>query len=240
MKQSTSGKRILNRLPHHVECNRVKAKTGAHVVQAGFSVNSGNNGSSCFDNGPVMDDGYKDDALEKLGVHRAAGPFTGGKYSIYEGGTRTPFITRWKGRIQPGVSDEVVCTIDLSASLAALTGTSIPDSAHTDSMNVLDALLGEPDAKGRDHLIQQDNGSNGTLGLRVGNWKLHHYAKRKSARNVVVERKLANTPVPEFQLFDLSSDPAETKNVIDDHPEVATKLKQRLAELVEAGRSRPK
>ncbi len=194
----------------------------------------------CSDNGPVMDDGYKDDALEKLGVHRAAGPFTGGKYSIYEGGTRTPFITRWKGRIQPGVSDEVVCTIDLSASLAALTGTSIPDSAHTDSMNVLDALLGEPDAKGRDHLIQQDNGSNGTLGLRVGNWKLHHYAKRKSARNVVVGRKLANTPVPEFQLFDLSSDPAETKNVIDDHPEVATKLKQRLAELVEAGRSRPK
>ena len=86
-------------------------------------------------------------------------------------------------------------------------------------IKVVETQLGEPDAKGRDHLIQQDNGSNGTLGLRVGNWKLHHYAKRKSARNVVVERKLANTPVPEFQLFDFSSDPAETKNVIDDHPE---------------------
>ncbi|MEM7314132.1 MAG: sulfatase-like hydrolase/transferase, partial [Planctomycetota bacterium] len=70
----------------------------------------------CSDNGPVMDDGYEDDALEKLGNHRAAGQFTGGKYSVYEGGTRTPFITRWPGTISPGTSDQVVCTIDLAAS----------------------------------------------------------------------------------------------------------------------------
>ena len=61
----------------------------------------------CSDNGPVMDDGYKDGALEQRGDHRAGGPYRGGKYSVYEGGTRTPFITRWKGRIQPGVSAEV-------------------------------------------------------------------------------------------------------------------------------------
>jgi len=60
----------------------------------------------CSDNGPVLDDGYKDDAIEKIGTHRAAGHFTGGKYSVYEGGTRTPFITRWKGRIKPGLSEE--------------------------------------------------------------------------------------------------------------------------------------
>lgn len=83
----------------------------------------------CSDNGPVLDDGYKDDAVEKLGSHLPAGPFSGGKYSVLEGGTRTPFITRWKGRIQPGVSDEMVCTIDLPASFAALTGASIPANA---------------------------------------------------------------------------------------------------------------
>jgi arylsulfatase A len=112
----------------------------------------------CSDNGPVMDDGYKDGALEQRGDHRAGGPFRGGKYSVYEGGTRTPFITRWKGRISPGVSHELVSTIDLAASLAALTGISLPADACTDSFDVSGALLGQPGAKGREHFIQQDNG----------------------------------------------------------------------------------
>ena len=65
------------------------------------------------DNGPVLDDGYKDQAVEKLGAHKVAGPLRGGKYSVHEGGTRTPFIARWRGTVAPRVSDEVVCTIDL-------------------------------------------------------------------------------------------------------------------------------
>ena len=54
------------------------------------------------DNGPVLDDGYQDDAVEKLGSHTPAGPFRGGKYSLFEGGTRVPFIVRWPGRVKPG------------------------------------------------------------------------------------------------------------------------------------------
>lgn len=191
----------------------------------------------CSDNGPVMDDGYKDDALEKLGDHRAAGPFTGGKYSVYEGGTRTPFITSWKGRIQPQVSDEVVCTIDLAASLAALTGQTLPDDACLDSFDVLGALLGDRDARGRDHLVQQDNGRSGSYGLRVGDWKLQRH-DRSSSRNQVVEKQLENTRVPKFQLFNLADDPAEKKNVIDQHPEVAEKLQQQLQKIIADGRSR--
>jgi len=191
----------------------------------------------CSDNGPVMDDGYKDFALEKLGNHRAAGPYRGGKYSVYEGGTRTPFITRWKGRIRPGVSDEVVSTIDLAASLAALTGTSLPADACLDSFDVSGALLGQAGAKGREHLIQQDNGQVGNYGFRVGNWKLVRHDS-KTARNTVVERQLANTPVPQFQLFDLAKDPGETKDVIAENPEIAERLKARLAGYIAAGRSR--
>jgi len=191
----------------------------------------------CSDNGPVMDDGYKDEALEKLGDHRAAGPFTGGKYSVYEGGTRTPFITSWKGRIQPQVSDEVVCTIDLAASLAALTGQTLPDDACLDSFDVLGALLGDRDARGRDHLVQQDNGRSGSYGLRVGDWKLQRH-DRSSSRNQVVEKQLENTRVPKFQLFNLADDPAEKKNVIDQHPEVAEKLQQQLQKIIADGRSR--
>ena len=192
----------------------------------------------CSDNGPVLDDGYKDGAIERNGEHRAAGPFSGGKYSVFEGGTRTPFITRWKGRIKPGRSDKLVCTIDLAASCAALTAQSLPDDGCLDSFNILGALLGEPDVSGRDHLLQQNNGNNGSYGLRTGDWKLHRYDK-KSARNVVVEKQLANTKVPQFQLFNIAEDPSETANVIDEHPEVGGRLKSQLARLIENGRSRP-
>lgn len=192
----------------------------------------------CSDNGPVLDDGYQDGAIEKIGEHRPAGPYSGGKYSVYEGGTRTPFITRWKGRIKPGVSDEVVCTIDLAASCAALTGEPLPEDACLDSFNLLGALLGEQNAGGRDHLVQQDNGSSGTFGLRAGEWKLHRYDKQ-SARNVVVKKELANTQVPQFQLFNIAADPTEATNVIDEHPDVANRLKSQLARLIEDGRSRP-
>lgn len=192
----------------------------------------------CSDNGPVLDDGYQDGAIEKIGNHRAAGPYSGGKYTVYEGGTRTPFITRWQGRIMPGVSDEMVCTIDLAASIAELIGQSLPDGSCLDSFNVLNALLGQASGKGRDHLMQQDNGTSGTFALRIGNWKLHRY-DNLSARNVVVETPLANTRVPQFQLFDLDADPAERQNVIDDHPYIATRLKKKLADIIEHGSSRP-
>ncbi|MEE3055420.1 MAG: arylsulfatase, partial [Planctomycetota bacterium] len=162
----------------------------------------------CSDNGPVLDDGYKDGAVEKNGKHRAAGPYAGGKYSVYEGGTRTPFITRWKGRISSGTSDEMVCTIDLPASLAALSAQAVPEGACLDSFNILDVLLGKKDARGRDHLVQQNNGNNGTYALKVGDWKLHRY-DRKTARNKVVEKKLANTKVPRYLLFNLAEDRRE-------------------------------
>lgn len=191
----------------------------------------------CSDNGPVMDDGYADEALEKLKDHRAAGPYTGGKYSVYEGGTRTPFITRWKGTIKPGISDEVVSTIDIYDSLASLTGAEIPEDAALDSLDVVGAMLGREGAKGRSEFVEQDNGGKGNYGFRSGDWKLVRH-DRKKARNMVVEQKLDNVEVPRFQLFDLKSDPSEKTNVIAANPEVAEKLKARLAEIIEAGRTR--
>jgi arylsulfatase A len=186
----------------------------------------------CSDNGPVMDDGYKDDALEKLGDHRAGGPYTGGKYSVYEGGTRSPFITRWKGKVAPGVSDELVCTIDLAASAAALTDQTIRPGEFRDSVNILGALLGEEGAEGRDRLVTQNNGNNGTYALREGSWKLHRY-DRGFARNILVEAQLANTEQPPFQLFDLERDPEEKNNVIVDHPDVAERMKKELAAIIQ-------
>jgi arylsulfatase A-like enzyme len=191
----------------------------------------------CSDNGPVLDDGYKDGAVENNKSHRAAGPYSGGKYSVLEGGTRTPFITRWKGRIPAGESDKLVCTIDMAASFAELAGAELKKEACIDSFNVLGALLGEQGANGRDHLVQQDNGRGGNYGLRVGNWKLQRHDSKR-ARNIKVEAQLANTKVARYRLFDLSDDPGEKKNVIDAHPDVAKRLTAQLEKLITDGRSR--
>ncbi|MEM7010120.1 MAG: hypothetical protein AAF585_01450 [Verrucomicrobiota bacterium] len=166
------------------------------------------------------------------------GAYTGGKYSVYEGGTRTPFITRWKGRIKPGVSDEIVCTIDLPASLTKLAGLQLPDDGCLDSFEISGALLGDEGAKGRDHLVQQNNGNGGIYGLRAGDWKLLRHDNKK-ARNVLVEAKLANTDVPQFQLFNLADDPAEKTDLMESNKEMGEKLKAQLAKIIEDGRSRP-
>ncbi|MBI1347970.1 sulfatase-like hydrolase/transferase [bacterium] len=186
----------------------------------------------CSDNGPVLDDGYRDDAVEKLGHHKPAGPYRGGKYSVYEGGTRTPFITRWKGRIAPGESDQMVCTIDLPASMAALTGQTLPVDACLDSENFLPALLNQPGAKGRETLLQQDNGG-GNFGLRSGNWKLVRQKARVQNKNVVNER-----PAQGDHLYDLTKDPGEQHDVAADHPEVLQRLQSQLDKIIADGRTR--
>lgn len=169
----------------------------------------------CSDNGPVLDDGYKDGAVEKLGKHKPAGPLRGGKGSVYEGGTRTPFIAHWPGMINSGSSDEIVCTIDLAASFASLVGQSLDDSACQDSFNILPALLGKRGAKGRDHLVQQGN-DGVKLGLRSGDWKLIH-------QKVI------------YKLFNLSESSDKGRNVIKRESARAEELKAKMSELERKG-----
>ena len=94
------------------------------------------------DNGPVVDDGYQDEAVAKLGSHRPAGPFRGGKYSNFEGGTRVPFLVRWPGRVKRGVSDALMSQVDLLASFAAFTGQKLAPTDAPDSQDMLGTLLG--------------------------------------------------------------------------------------------------
>ncbi len=190
----------------------------------------------CSDNGPVLDDGYADGAVEKLGDHEPAGPYSGGKYSVLEGGTRTPFIVKWAGRIKPAVSDEVVCTVDLPSSLAALAGASVPDDAFLDSFNLLPVLLGENGAKGRDHLLQQDN--NGiNFGLRMGEWKLVR-AKNPGRTKAVVTKKKQAEGGPLHRLYHLTNDPGETTNLGAQHPEKLKEMVAKMDEIIAAKRTR--
>ena len=183
------------------------------------------------DNGPVVDDGYKDDAVAKLGRHKPAGPFRGGKYSNFEGGTRVPFIARWPGKIKRGVSAALVSQIDFPASLAAFTGQKLAPTDAPDSFNVMNALLGQTKT-GRAHLVEQA----GALALRQGAWK-YIAPGRGPQMNRSTNTELGNDPAP--QLYNLAADPGETRNVAAAHPDKVKAMAALLEQIKRTGRSRP-
>jgi arylsulfatase A-like enzyme len=178
------------------------------------------------DNGPVVDDGYKDEAKEKLGDHKPAGPWRGGKYSILEGGTRVPFIVRWPGRVKPGVSEALISQVDFPATFAALTGQPFESKTSPDTQNVLAALLGDS-PKGRDHLVEHSGG----LAMRLGDWK--YIPQRPGVkRTQFTDTETGNDP--KAQLYNLASDPREMSNIAAENPE---KVKE-LAALLDAEKAK--
>jgi arylsulfatase A-like enzyme len=161
------------------------------------------------DNGPVLNDGYDDDAVEKIGNHTPSGSLRGGKYSLYEAGTRVPFITYWKGRIDPGISDALVSQLDILSSLASLVGSQVRGQ---DSEELLDVFLGKSTA-GRKELILE---ATTRTAYRNGEWVLiPSYEGPALNRNVNIE--LGNSD--EIQLFNLSEDIGQKENLAESHPE---------------------
>lgn len=175
------------------------------------------------DNGPVLDDGYKDRAVELLGNHKPGGIYRGGKYSIFEAGTRVPCIVWWKkGIAKPAVSNALVSQLDFFASLAELIGGDIPANTATDTQNELKALLGK-NKTGRSYLVEQN--INNTLSVVCGDWK--YIEPSKAARvNVGTNTELGN--LPEIQLYNIKDNPEETVNVAKKHPGIVRKLARLL------------
>ncbi|NCB08413.1 MAG: arylsulfatase [Bacteroidia bacterium] len=169
------------------------------------------------DNGPVVNDGYYDDAVEKLGNHTPSGPFRGGKYSLFEAGTRVPFIVFWKGKIEPAVSDALVCHVDLLSSLAALTDskTRVPDS-H----DLLNVLMGKSN-QGREELILE---ASSRTALRKGDWvMIPPYPGPAVNQSVNIE--LGNSS--EYQLYNLAEELGQQQNLVAQNPE-------KLQEMIDA------
>jgi arylsulfatase A-like enzyme len=173
------------------------------------------------DNGPVIDDGYRDQAFELLGDHKMTGPLRGGKYSLFDGGTRVPFLVQWPKVVKPGVSDALVCQMDFLASFAALTGT--PLQQDTDSRNVLDALLGKS-TDGRNELVVEGIRN---LAFRSGNWALLPPSDGP-ARN---ESAGTDTGCSlEYQLYNLETDLEQQINLAALEPERVKALKALMDE----------
>ena len=166
------------------------------------------------DNGPVLNDGYYDEAVEKLGNHKPGGPLRGGKYSLLEAGTRVPFFTYWKGKIRPAVSDALVCQIDLLASISSLVGGKITD---TDSENLLDVLTGKS-SNGRKSLVTE---ANTKTAFRKGDWlMIPPYPGDAILEEVNIE--LGNSK--DYQLYNLKNDIGQKNNLATSQPNILTEM----------------
>ncbi len=185
------------------------------------------------DNGPVLDDGYVDQAEELKGAHKAAGPLRGGKYSMFDGGTRVPFVISWPGHVQPGESDALVSHVDFHASFAAMTRQRLRENEAPDSIEVLDALLGKSNS-GREELVVE--GFQAKTILRQNNW-VFIPPHDGPALKVDTNTELGNSP--EAQLYDLSKDIGQIKNVAREQGDIAGRMSARLNEILAGKRTRP-
>jgi len=169
------------------------------------------------DNGPVLNDGYYDDAVEKLGDHTPTGGLRGGKYSLFEAGTRVPFITYWKGQIQPKVSDALVCQLDLLSSLAELVDS---EDRVADSQEMLEVLMGQDD-DGREELVIE---ATSRTAFRKGDWAMiPPYAGPALLKQVNIEIGNAEG----YQLYNLKEDIGQQNNLAESNKE---KLQEMIAD----------
>jgi arylsulfatase A-like enzyme len=172
------------------------------------------------DNGPVLDDGYRDGANKRLGRHDPNGPYRAGKYSKFEGGTRTPLVVRWPKHVPAGAATGALFgQIDLAASLAKLVGAKMPAGACADSRDELDTLLGE-DLVGRTELLHEQ----GSLALRVADWKYVSPGSTRDGLNPGDGKEVS----PPGLLFDVKRDPGEEHDLSAEEPQRLTEMKKRL------------
>jgi arylsulfatase A-like enzyme len=185
------------------------------------------------DNGPVLDDGYADRAEELNGTHRPAGPLRGGKYSLFDGGTRVPLIVNRPGRLRPGVSDALVCQVDFHASLAALTRRRPAAGEAPDSRDLLAALLeGSPD--GRGELMVE--GVQGKTVLRRGDWVYIHPCEGPAV-DPHTRIELGNARVP--QLYNLRADIGQRRDMAAANRALTEEMALRRREILNSGWTRP-
>ena len=181
------------------------------------------------DNGPVLDDGYADGARESAPLHDPRGGLRGGKYSLYDAGTRVPFFVYWQGHIRHVDSNTLVSQQDLVASLGKLIGQHVPDSL--DSRQMLATFLGKS-SSGRKSMVVE---AAGRLAFRYGRYALippYEGPKRNTTDN-----ELGN--VDAYTLYDLEADPTQATDITATHPRLLRKLRRCFLKATQKAVSKP-
>ncbi len=191
------------------------------------------------DNGPILDDGYADQAEQLLNGHSPSGPYRSFKYSGYEGGTMVPFIVRWPERIKPadGPNNTLLSHIDLIGSFGALIGQDVPEGGAMDSGDMLAQMLGES-TEHRPWVSELNHTR--TLSVRTNEWKYLPATNGVQATNWGISIENGNRPYD--QLFDMINDKGETTNLAESKPEILKMMKDILkdAKANPAGPNLPK
>ena len=209
------------------------------------------------DNGGMLNQGGQDAFLSG---HRSNGELLGFKFDAWEGGQRIPFIVRWPGIIKQGSkSDQLICNVDMLATLAALTGYDLKPGEGPDSYNMLPVIKGNTTEPVRDHVVlaafkeqnlalRKDNwiyigaqGGGGFSSTRPGDHGLGGPAALKftGERNSDIEDGKIRPDAPGVQLYDLDADLSQSRNVVREHPAIAEEMKEMLQELRDAEQTRP-
>jgi len=196
------------------------------------------------DNGGVAVETANDEvgAARKAGL-AVNGTLRGGKHDIWEGGFRIPLIARWPGHVPAGTeSDALIAAPDVTATLAALLGVPLKKGQVEDGFDASHALFdAKVPAPTRDAVLLQD--AHATYAIREGDWKLVERTttppieprNRNAARRLIREKRESQGD----ELFDLATDPGETKNVAAEHPEIVNRLRARLIQSRDQGFTRP-
>lgn len=184
---------------------------------------------------------------EKQDADRAAGHWAntqnwrGQKSDIQEAGHRVPFLVRWPGKVKPGsTSKQLVCLTDLFATLAAAAQVPLGPTMAEDSFSFLPALLhqrgeGKSGPAMREHVVLQSG--SGLYALREGDWK---FVDGRGSGGFTQPAKVTPGPgEPTGELYHLTEDPREGRNLFAERPEVVARMRQRLQAIQQGQRTRP-
>lgn len=150
--------------------------------------------------------------------HRANGSFRGTKADIWDGGHHVPFFVRWPGIVKEGSqSDEPICHVDVFATCAAVAGHKPTPGVAEDSVSLLPLLKGQTDHHRSTPVIHHS--ASGMFAVRDGQWKL--VLGNGSGGRQQPKGKVFGKP---YQLFDMKTDPIESNNIADQHPEIVSRL----------------
>ena len=181
------------------------------------------------DNGPVLDDGYVDQAEELVGEHSPTGGLRGGKYSAYEGGTRVPFIVHWPAMIkEAAVKNGLVSQIDFLDVMATVAGVGNGESLSPDGYAGEAATWFGKEETGRPFAMGM--AQNHTLTIRTAGWK---YIEPKGGAAMIpwgpkIETGYSTTP----QLFGfVNGEYDETTNKASGNQAVVNNLRDELEKI---------
>lgn len=159
-------------------------------------------------------------------------PLREGKWTDFEGGIRTPCLMRWPGRIPAGTASDAIAGIwDLLPTFCAIADVAPPTDRTLDGVNLLPVLRGKTVAEPPHENVIMAGST-----IRQGDWKLFLKEQKPGGR-----RKDIGEATPAGSLYNVASDPSETKDVSSAHPEVVQRLRVAAAAFEKelAAHSRP-